>query len=1034
KAYESDGLAKGGRWKRGSQIGSETDIASWRPTVGLTRKVSKNQTYKVTFGIQELPNIPELEEHPEVDILIPTGKSGQAGLSDPCTGDSKTRREVTWKATFTLYDADNYGSPTKQVSVDAVRGSPARITVPFGVACIPESDMGLAGEVIGKKVPDELKMPLVLKLTPEGGREITVPYLKYKSEKPIIYEVNVSDEMIYNLFIDRPSGGNLNIEYTDPSGKVVTAVYIETPSESQGRRKEALGIGTHTFKLTWLNAEVSDKNKTKINITTYLKVNVRPALMVSLLDNNNNEVKRSSLNNYNLRVTESKSFTVVVTSPEGGELTYKVIDFDNTDYADGKTTEKEHTIPLFGIDETSSGTFKLKTSWKKGSTIIKRNINITVNIGLTALIGQANRTGAEDPEILYPENGVIEIEAIDSIYITVSSKVPSGLLNVTIKKKVVGDSDFKIVSTNKSKDPYAYEFKADYTTVGDYVVKLIWENDNGAKLAEEEYTIKINKKFQMDYPTLLIDKIGDTLLSRVSETSLNDFTGRIPVTPNEIPLFETDLEDKNYLLRVVHFGKDISTFDWTLEFQDGTLVGKPPKSTAFVPNNSMVKQTIKPIASGKYDLDIDWYLKGAVKTDYVARINILGGKGGVLLFDSNNKGITPIITGEYPNTLYKFTIPDDKNYTLRILKEESGWIEGSYYNVVAWKKMCTDQTDDVLKGRFQWIFCGADPLPRAGYAQFGKTWNNFDIPINGKPAMTHNFTFEVYKVGQIVKKTEDIKVEIEMMEGTSKGAGPYYRVAFNRPKSDSLPILKEFLETGKFEGENYVLNNAERGFGPSYNVYAWSAKESIWSVLDGWIDYSGNWIKTKEKGPVVLSIAIPRKQAERRDIIWEGFIETDTNIEKSFIFNPGNDFPPDDEYDPEYSIVKVADSDGNPVEIPQIHYDTPVDIPGSSIWLVDPEPTEYELRVTNPLGIYKFQFWDAHTLEPDRWNESETSIDSVNYILIGQTLKKRFSFKGSDFHYGIRFVWMDENRNHLDFEDANYKDSDSHILTFVDKI
>ncbi|MEM4247540.1 MAG: hypothetical protein QXF14_04445, partial [Candidatus Woesearchaeota archaeon] len=64
-------------------------------------------------------------------IYDPTKVAGQKGC-DPNT-------PITWKAYFTLYDADRQGNPSEQISTDPETGEPQQKTITFQVQCAPKS-------------------------------------------------------------------------------------------------------------------------------------------------------------------------------------------------------------------------------------------------------------------------------------------------------------------------------------------------------------------------------------------------------------------------------------------------------------------------------------------------------------------------------------------------------------------------------------------------------------------------------------------------------------------------------------------------------------------------------------------------------------------------------------------------------------------------------------------------------------------------------------------------------------------------------
>jgi len=109
------------------QLGGTTKIATSRKFT-FEKKNGATAVYSIAFSLLEKPK--ELTPTGRVEILVPTG--GTAGAKAPTCESGKV---VQWTAAFTVYDADEYGQASNQLSTDASTGQTARIVVPFNVMC-----------------------------------------------------------------------------------------------------------------------------------------------------------------------------------------------------------------------------------------------------------------------------------------------------------------------------------------------------------------------------------------------------------------------------------------------------------------------------------------------------------------------------------------------------------------------------------------------------------------------------------------------------------------------------------------------------------------------------------------------------------------------------------------------------------------------------------------------------------------------------------------------------------------------------------
>jgi hypothetical protein len=117
KVFESTGFIKGRQiGDYGRSVGSQT-----------AKREDKNgkAVYTIELDILRLPKENDLE----VLVKIPGG--GNA-LADACKDGSGPAK---WTATFNIYDADELGGVTSQISVDAATGKPATKTIQFNALC-----------------------------------------------------------------------------------------------------------------------------------------------------------------------------------------------------------------------------------------------------------------------------------------------------------------------------------------------------------------------------------------------------------------------------------------------------------------------------------------------------------------------------------------------------------------------------------------------------------------------------------------------------------------------------------------------------------------------------------------------------------------------------------------------------------------------------------------------------------------------------------------------------------------------------------
>ncbi|MBW3002180.1 hypothetical protein KY338_03415 [Candidatus Woesearchaeota archaeon] len=85
---------------------------------------------------------------------------------DPCAGALGQRSPMTWKVTFTSYDADKYGRVTDQKSVDPTTGEVQEKTIPIQVVCDPKQELKAKGAeptpvtpVAGPKISSVVLLP-----------------------------------------------------------------------------------------------------------------------------------------------------------------------------------------------------------------------------------------------------------------------------------------------------------------------------------------------------------------------------------------------------------------------------------------------------------------------------------------------------------------------------------------------------------------------------------------------------------------------------------------------------------------------------------------------------------------------------------------------------------------------------------------------------------------------------------------------------------------------------------------------------------
>ncbi len=100
--------------------------------------VSSDKTTQLTLKNLVLKHPPVPGTSSEVYVFIPaaatrTGATSSAGAASSAGCDSN--KVETWKAEFTLFDADKFGTPSSQVSVNPATGDLAVMEVPFNVMC-----------------------------------------------------------------------------------------------------------------------------------------------------------------------------------------------------------------------------------------------------------------------------------------------------------------------------------------------------------------------------------------------------------------------------------------------------------------------------------------------------------------------------------------------------------------------------------------------------------------------------------------------------------------------------------------------------------------------------------------------------------------------------------------------------------------------------------------------------------------------------------------------------------------------------------
>ncbi|MBW2969724.1 hypothetical protein KY319_01235 [Candidatus Woesearchaeota archaeon] len=96
-------------------------------------------------------------------------------LSNPCTKENKLRPQ-TFKIKFTAYDADQYGQPTDQITMDPMTGQDAKTEVQFNAMCAEANDAelkameeGLPPPTPKQEIPGKLKIEIDQMLQTENG-------------------------------------------------------------------------------------------------------------------------------------------------------------------------------------------------------------------------------------------------------------------------------------------------------------------------------------------------------------------------------------------------------------------------------------------------------------------------------------------------------------------------------------------------------------------------------------------------------------------------------------------------------------------------------------------------------------------------------------------------------------------------------------------------------------------------------------------------------------------------------------------------
>ncbi|MBW3004520.1 hypothetical protein KY310_01700, partial [Candidatus Woesearchaeota archaeon] len=189
--------------------------------LGSRELIQAGKTYKYTFKDEKNPNpsykdmeyeisfrlksVESLDKAENTQFLIAYVAGTTSG--DPCAD----KKPVTWKATFTSYDADKYGGVTDQKSVDPISGEVQEKTIPIQITCDTAANLKAKGAE--PEAPPEKKYAIMeAKLIDAEGDENLLSLDKATKIIPGDYKLKVktsSEEGLVILY------ENLGLDRTD---------------------------------------------------------------------------------------------------------------------------------------------------------------------------------------------------------------------------------------------------------------------------------------------------------------------------------------------------------------------------------------------------------------------------------------------------------------------------------------------------------------------------------------------------------------------------------------------------------------------------------------------------------------------------------------------------------------------------------------------------------------------------------------------------------------------------------------------------
>lgn len=101
---------------------------------------SKTQ-YNLVIKIKKNPLLPQRSK---TQVFVSHPKKERKAEAVLCSNEA---RPVTWQAVFTIHDADEFGNPTDQISVDPQTGEEASVSIPFDIICAKEEASLNLGEI-----------------------------------------------------------------------------------------------------------------------------------------------------------------------------------------------------------------------------------------------------------------------------------------------------------------------------------------------------------------------------------------------------------------------------------------------------------------------------------------------------------------------------------------------------------------------------------------------------------------------------------------------------------------------------------------------------------------------------------------------------------------------------------------------------------------------------------------------------------------------------------------------------------------------